>query len=304
MATLDEQRPGVGASTVGPPPGRPKSPRLRVLAAGLTHPGRVRKNNEDQFVIARLAKSMQIEASSMDDPGHPRYGEEDGYLLVVADGMGGAAAGERASTLAIESIESFALDTLKWFFHRGRAEEGALLGELRQAVERADRSVFREADADHKLAGMGTTLTLAYTVGADLYIAHVGDSRAYLSRGGELAQVTSDHTLVQMLVDQGVIRPEDAKHHARRNVVTNVIGGPQEGVQAEIHKLAIGEGDILLLCSDGLTEAVKDRDIAAVLSGAEPPEAMARSLVDLALKNGGPDNVTVIVGRYGTLPAA
>ncbi len=304
MAPLDEDRPRAEVSTVGPSPGRPGRPRLRVASAGLTHPGRVRANNEDQFVIARLAKSMQVEASSMDRPDRPRYGDEDGYLLIVADGMGGAAAGERASTLAIETIESFALDTLKWFLHRGRIEESALLGELRQAVERADRSVIGEADADHKLAGMGTTLTLAYSVGADLYIAHVGDSRAYLSRGGKLDQVTSDHTLVQMLVDEGAIRPEDAKHHARRNVVTNVVGGPHPGVRAEIHKLAIDAGDVLLLCSDGLTEVVDDRQIAAVVSSPEPPEAMARRLVDLALANGGPDNVTVIVARYGPAPAA
>ncbi len=299
MATLDEPRPRNDVSTVGPPARRPPGPKVRITSAGLTDPGRVRTNNEDQFLIARLAKSMQVEASSMDRPDQPRYAEEDGYLLVVADGMGGAAAGERASSLAIESVEAFALNTLKWFLHKGRMEESALLVELRQAIERADRSVFGEADADHALAGMGTTLTMAYAVGPDLYIAHVGDSRAYIHRDGGLGQVTKDHTLVQILVSEGVIRPEEAKHHARRNVVTNVVGGPHPGVHAEIHKVAIQEGDVLLLCTDGLTEVVEDRAIAEALGVAEAPASVARRLIDAALRNGGPDNVTVVVARFG-----
>ena len=107
--------------------------------------------------------------------------------------------------------------------------------------------------------GMGTTLTMAYSVATDLYIVHAGDSRAYLFREGELEQLTSDHTFVQALIDGGVISPEDAKRHNRRNIVTNVIGGPREGVFAEIHKLELLDGDTLLFCTDGLTEPVERR---------------------------------------------
>ena len=122
---------------------------------------------------------------------------------------------------------------------------------------------------------MGTTLTMAYSVATDLYIVHAGDSRAYLFRDGELEQLTSDHTLVQTLIDGGVISPEDAKRHDRRHVVTNVIGGPREGVFAEIHKLVLLDGDTLLFCTDGLTEPVDDDAIAEVLDITPTPRTPA-----------------------------
>jgi serine/threonine protein phosphatase PrpC len=145
---------------------------------------------------------------------------------------------------------------------------------------------------------MGTTLTMSYSVGHDLYIVHAGDSRAYLFREGNLEQITSDHTLVQLLVSGGVLSPEDAKTHARRNVVTNVIGGPSAGVHAEIHKVRLNDGDVLLLCSDGLTEPVSDEMIAETLDRTSDPEIAAAQLVALALEKGGPDNVTAVVARY------
>jgi len=276
----------------------PGSPRVRVACGAQSHPGKVRANNEDHYLVAKLAKSMQIKLTSLEQGGETRFSDEDGYLLVVADGMGGAAAGERASALAVETIKEFALNTLKWFLHQTKIEENALLAELRKSLEVADRSVYDEAEADHRLAGMGTTLTMAFCVGSDLYIVHAGDSRAYLYRDGTLEQVTQDHTLVQMLVDGGVITPEAAKHHNRRNIVTNVIGGPAPGVQAEIHKVRLVDGDVLLLCSDGLSEPVDDASIAEVLGEVADPDQAAQRLVDVALERGAPDNVTVLVARY------
>lgn len=273
-------------------------PPDRLICAGLSHPGRVRQNNEDHFLIARLAKSMKVLQTNLAHAGATRFSDEDGYLLVVADGMGGAAAGERASALAVHSIEQFALNTLKWFFHLGGKGESVLLDELRQSVEAADRSVCDAAEANYEFAGMGTTLTVAYCVGADLYVVHAGDSRAYLLRAGHLEQVTCDHTLVQLLVENGIITPEAAKTHARRNVVTNVVGGPQAGVHSEIHKIRLRDGDLLLLCSDGLTEVLDDAAIAATLNLAEEPYLLANRLVHRALEGGAPDNVTVVVARY------
>ena len=211
---------------------------------------------------------------------------------------GGAAAGERASALAVESVEAFVLNTLKWFLHLSGHDEHALLAELRQSLERADRTVIERARSNPALQGMGTTLTMAYSVATDLYIVHAGDSRAYLFREGELEQLTSDHTLVQTLIDGGVISPEDARRHKRRHVVTNVIGGPSEGVFAEIHKLAMLDGDTLLFCTDGLTEPVRDDAIAEVLEHHPDPDDACTRLVDLALSRGGPDNVTAVVARY------
>jgi protein phosphatase len=274
------------------------TPRVAIDCGALTHQGKVRTNNEDHFLVARLAKSMQICQTSLKNSGETRFSDEDGYLMVVADGMGGAAAGERASALAVESVEAFALNTLKWFLHLGKADEGALVTELRKGLELADRVVYEEAEANARFNGMGTTLTMAYSVGLDLYIVHAGDSRAYLLRDGHLQQVTSDHTLVQILVSGGVITAEDAKTHSRRNIVTNVIGGPTAGVHAEIHKIRIEDGDILLLCSDGLNDPVDDQLIAKTLASATDPEDAAHQLVELALAKGGPDNVTAVVALY------
>ena len=278
-------------------PSRP--PRVRVEVAGVTHPGKVRSNNEDHFLIAKLAKSMRICATSLPaDAGSTHFSDEEGYLMVVADGMGGAAAGERASALAIETVEGFVLNTVKWFLHMGGQEEHTLVAELRQGLERADQNVVENAQAEPGLFGMGTTLTFAYSVCADLYLVHAGDSRAYLFREGELSRLTVDHTLVQMLIDGGALTPEAARQHKRRNVVTNVIGGPRPGVYAEIHKVALADGDLLLLCSDGLTEPVPEDAIAPLLAEATDLDALAQQLIQAALDRGAPDNVTVVVARY------
>jgi protein phosphatase len=274
------------------------SDRIQIRCAGATHPGKHRANNEDQHLIARLAKSMHVCQSSLPDDGQTQYSAEVGYLLVVADGMGGAAAGERASALAVESIERFVLNTIKWFLHLGPKEEHVLYDELREGLERADRAVFAEAQEDPRYQGMGTTLTMAFTVASDLFLVHAGDSRAYLFRDGQLHQLTTDHTLVQALVQGGAISSEAARKHKMRNVVTNVLGGPSEGVHAEIHKLLIQDGDVLLLCSDGLTEPVPESEIVEILANHRGPDDACQRLVSQALDHGGPDNITAIVARY------
>ena len=280
------------------PPEDRRLPRVAVSFGALTDPGKARDRNEDHYLIARLAKTMQICATSLPSDGQSPFSEEEGYLIVVADGMGGAAAGERASALAVESVEAFVQNTLKWFLHLGSREERVLFDELRESLQRADRTLFDRARSNPALYGMGTTLTMAYSVATDMYIVHAGDSRAYLFRDGQLDQVTSDHTLVQALVDAGMISSEEARHHHRRHVVTNVLGGPSEGVFAEIHKLEIRDGDVLLFCSDGLTEPVPDAEITGILAEHADPQDAARTLVDLALERGGPDNVTVVVARF------
>jgi len=275
-------------------------PRVRVVAeiGAATHPGRARANNEDQFFVAKMAKAMRIWATSLPRREATRFSDEEGYLMVVADGMGGAAAGEQASATAVATVESFVLNTVKWFLHLGGHEESVLVGELRQALESADREVIERAWSDAVLAGMGTTLTMGYSVGTDLFVVHAGDTRAYLLRDGELNRITADHTLVQLLIDGGALKPEDARHHSRRHVITNVLGGPRPGVHAEIHKVALRDGDTVLFCSDGLTEPVDDETIAAVLAREDDPDRACGQLIERALDAGGPDNVTVIVARY------
>ncbi len=271
---------------------------VRFSFGARTDRGKQRENNEDHFLVARLAKSMQVCKSSLPDDGTCRFSDEEAYLMVVADGMGGAAGGERASALALGSLETFVLNTFKWFLHLEGREQSVLFEQLRQGLERADHSVVARAQADPRLYGMGTTLTMAYSVGTDLFITHAGDSRAYLFHDGTIEQVTHDHTLVQVLVEAGGISAEQARHDKRRHVVTNVIGGPREGVKAEIHRLLLADGDVLLLCSDGLSDPVGDAAIAEVLAHTTDPEEACNRLVDLALDRGGPDNITAIVARY------
>jgi serine/threonine protein phosphatase PrpC len=274
------------------------SNRVTLDTAGATDKGRVRQNNEDQFLVARLTKSMSVCHSSLPDNRRRHFSGEVGTLMIVADGMGGVAGGATASTLAVETVEDFALNTLKWFLHLGGAEGHALLNELREALERADRAVIERARDNPKLYGMGTTLTMAYVVGDNLFVVHVGDSRAYLLHQGEFEQITNDHTLVQLLVDNGALSPEDARHHKRRHVVTNVVGGPSQGVNVEIHKLKVEPGDMLLLCSDGLNEPVDDAAIAAVLRSETDPQTACDRLIRLAMDAGAPDNVTAVVARF------
>jgi len=276
----------------------PSALRLHLVHGALTHQGKVRTNNEDHFLVSRLTKSMQICQTSLNNTGETRFSDDDNYLMVVADGMGGALAGERASALAVESVECFTLNTLNGLLQQGNPDEQLLVNELRHALELADQAVFKEAEANSRFYGMGTTLTMAFSVGRDLYIVHAGDSRAYLLRDGKLDQVTGDHTLVQLLVNGGVITADAAKTRSQRNVVTNVVGGPSLGVHAEIHKLQIQDGDVLLLCSDGLTEPVGDAEIAEILTQDADPDVAVHHLVAKALSNGAPDNVTAIVARY------
>lgn len=276
----------------------PHVTQLRVSVGAATHPGLVRKQNEDQYLVATLAKALEVKSTSLPQPRSVKFSKQEGHLFVVADGMGGAAAGEKASELAVMSVEKFVLDALDFFLCRPGSEKSTVVQELAQALERADRAVIAGAETDLRLRGMGTTLTLAYAVSTDLFIAHVGDSRGYLYRDGKLGQITRDHTLVQAMIDEGLLSPQDARQHVRRHVVTNVLGGPEQGIQAEIKKISILDGDVLLLCSDGLSEPAGDQAIADVLAGEGDPEMAARNLIEIALAAGGPDNITVIVVRF------
>jgi protein phosphatase len=212
--------------------------------------------------------------------------------------MGGHQAGEQASALAVDAMERFVLNTLKWFLHLRGGEGQTLLQEFRTALEQADAKIYQEAKQHPQLWGMGTTLTMAYSLNRDLFIAHVGDSRCYLFRAGELEQVTNDHTLVQEMVRQGHLNPEEASHHRLRHVVTNVLGSTEPGVQPEVHKVKVEPGNVLLLCSDGLTEMVSDEEIAQVLRTDADLRRACERLIALANEKGGKDNVTVVLVRY------
>jgi protein phosphatase len=264
----------------------------------MTDRGRTRGTNEDQFVTATLMRALWIEHSSIPQS-TVRYADNRGHVFIVADGMGGAAGGEKASALALGAVEEFLLNALRWLLALDGTGEARVLHDFQSALRSADAHVCAAAAKDPGLRGMGTTLTMAYSLGADLFVAHVGDSRCYLLRGrGPLHRLTRDDTLVQKMVETGLLTQEDASDHALRHVITNVVGGPKPGIDVELHRLHLEPGDVLLLCTDGLTGMLTDDLITNVLMTCPDPQAACERLTLLANEKGGEDNVTVIVARY------
>jgi protein phosphatase len=218
--------------------------------------------------------------------------------MFIADGMGGMAAGEVASRLAIMTALKLVNRSPKWGFKINKKEARELFERVRDHVKAIDEAITRKSEDDHRLFGMGTTLTVAYSAGVDLFIIHLGDSRAYLFRKGHLQLLTKDHTVAQAMADAGYIAPEEVRHHRKRHVLTNFLGGHSGKVKGDVRWLRLADGDRLLLCSDGLTDMVDDNSITEIMLKNEKPKEAAQMLLEEALLRGGTDNVTVIVAAY------
>ncbi|MEO8256391.1 MAG: protein phosphatase 2C domain-containing protein [Acidobacteriota bacterium] len=276
----------------------PFSSLVQIDVSALSHTGHHRANNEDHFLVIRLGRTLETVLTSLPAGDVPARAEEVNYVMVVADGMGGHAAGEVASRMAIAALISLALAVPDWII---RADQEHAL-----EMERRSRTRFQEVGAllvetgqrDPALRGMGTTLTAARSLGRDLMVTHVGDSRAYLLRAGNLQRVTRDHTFAQLLVDTGQLAPADVVGSRHRHVLTNALGGSGEAVHVDTYRLQLEDGDRLLLCSDGLTDLVDDEKIARILVEAGRSSEACERLVQQALDSGGRDNVTVIVAAY------
>jgi protein phosphatase len=227
-----------------------------------------------------------------------QHSSDRSYLFVVADGMGGRAGGEKASAFAIESVESFVLESLKWFAECKGEEHDAVLNDFQSALLEASSRIRAEAAESPNLQGMGTTLTLAYRLNSMLFIAHAGDSRCYLFRHSTLHRLTRDHSLVEDWVRQGVLSAQEATRHPLRHVITNALGGADRQVHVEVHKIHLEADDTVLLCSDGLTKMLSDENIAQVLQTETDPERACRELVAHANEEGGTDNITVVVAHF------
>jgi PPM family protein phosphatase len=270
---------------------------LTVRSFGLTDPGEVRDTNQDQFLIAVLRKALQVQRTSLPAPKF-QYSSDQSHLFIVADGMGGHAGGETASALAIDSVDAFILDTFQWFAHFKAKEEDKLLDDFQSALGQANARLLAEAKGRPELHGMGTTLTLAYSLNDMLYVAHVGDSRCYLFRNSLLYRLTRDHTLVEEMVRRGALNVEQAAKYQWRHVITNAVGGTSAEVKVEVHRVHLEAGDAVLLCSDGLTNMVPDEEIARILRAEAEPEQACNQLVTQANEQGGKDNITVLVARF------
>jgi protein phosphatase len=268
----------------------PALPEGTIEIAARTDVGLVREHNEDSFLIGNLAMG---DAYSENDLGVLRA-EAVPALLMVADGVGGAASGEIASSLATQVV----FDKL-----RERAAQGALKGavviadSLQQAVVAANDAIHDHSKANRSHHGMGTTATVGLVVAGMVYFAQVGDSRAYIIRDGVAKQITKDQSLVQRMVDAGKLTPEQAERSEHRNIILQALG-PEKSIVPEFTRERLFNNDLLVLCSDGLSNQMSASEIAETAARNADLEALCDALVHRAIETGAPDNVTVVVGRY------
>lgn len=247
---------------------------------------------------------MKVESYGMSNVGMKRFQNEDSYLIndemglyMVADGMGGHLGGEFASKLAVSTVEEvlrkFRLDPEATQIHGVNTGDAGTEDQLRHAISEAGRRIHQEALYDENLRGMGTTAVAAVCQGKNIYIANVGDSRAYLIRNHEISQITEDHSLVSEQVKAGVIRPEEAKSHKLKNIITRSVGY-QEDVDSDVTMMEPQVGDRILMCSDGLSNLVEDAEILEIVENSDIQEA-CETLVKKANSRGGDDNITVVL---------
>lgn len=266
---------------------RAAAPPIQVRVFGRTDVGQIRDHNEDNFVVADLS------AGSRDvlDPSHDQLVGERGLLLGVCDGMGGAAAGEVASQLAVDMI-----------FQRMMAGDPPtthddLAARLVAAIEAAGARIFAEAKADRTRRGMGTTSTAAALLDDHLFLGQVGDSRGYLLRGERLVQVTRDQSLANQLIEAGQLTEEEAETFEHSNIILQALG-TTDSVQVDLTYVELRRGDVLMLCSDGLSGMIRNEEIREVLRSYSDPAEACRELTDRANQAGGHDNITVVVARF------
>lgn len=267
------------------------SDAVHISVFAKTDLGQTRDHNEDSFLVANLSTGV---ASLMPDVREHDVGPR-GSLFLVADGMGGAAAGELASSMATEIIWQHLLTT--WINDPDQSGERFAL-RMREAVERANAEIFQYAEEHAEVRGMGTTLTMVGVHGSHAYLAQIGDSRAYLVRGDRTHQLTRDQSLTQRLVDAGEISEEEAERSERRNIILQALG-PDVQVRVDLSQQLLRRGDLLIMCSDGLSGLVKRDEIGELARRIESLQELCGTLIDLANERGGPDNITVIAVRFG-----
>jgi protein phosphatase len=277
---------------------------IRVDVCGRTDVGRTREHNEDSFLLGDVSGGAQL-------PEHAVVTVGSGgrrLLFMVADGMGGAAAGEIASDMAVGTV--FERVTARW---AQDAPEGVASGDaaafalsLREAAEEANRRIHVHATEHPEYRGMGTTATIAGVFDDTLYIAQVGDSRAYLIRGGRALQITKDQSVLLRVVEAGGMTEEEAERSERRNIILQALG-PEAKVVIDLTHQQLRRDDLLILCSDGLSSLVRGEEIARIAAACKDVCELCERLIDTANASGGPDNITVIAARFsgdGLAPAS
>ncbi len=283
-----------------PTPPRPRPPRptaveperVVIRLGGVTDVGRIREHNEDNYLIADLtARGRVIDDQTSNHTVGPR-----GMLFAVCDGMGGAAAGEVASQMAVDVIHTIVQDA------ESPADRDRFAQRLVAAVQEAGARIFLAAKSNRERRGMGTTATVAGVHGSTLFVGQVGDSRAYLLRGGRLRQITRDQSLVSKLIDAGQLTEDEAETYEHAHIILQALG-TADTVSVDLSYIDLCKGDVVMLCSDGLSGLATFEQIADAMANVEDPVACCHRLIECANEAGGHDNITVITARFeGTLP--
>jgi serine/threonine protein phosphatase PrpC len=279
-----------------PPDRKPRDDEIDIY--GLTHPGKVRKDNQDHFLVCALHKSATVQHSSLPleniSPGSQRVA----LLMMVADGVGGGHRGEEASRLALEGVTRYVTSCMACYYGTASNDDAEFYSALQEVAKQCHTDLVRRGEEDPDYRGMATTLTLYLGVWPRGYLLQVGDSRCYMLRDGELTQITRDQTMAQAMVDVGAMEATEAADSDLAHRLTSSIGGHE--THPKVTRVDLTWGNVLLLCSDGLTRHVSDERIRDVLRSMTSAKQACETLVQEALDDGGSDNVTVVVGR--TLP--
>ncbi|MFL5487939.1 MAG: PP2C family protein-serine/threonine phosphatase [Gemmatimonadaceae bacterium] len=259
---------------------------------GISNVGLIRHDNQDSFLIANL-ETGDIATTSAPSLVSVHTAP---FILIVADGVGGAASGALASSIATETILS---ELHRWWHKVPKRTPESIEAALKRGIDIANRAIFQKANTAPEHHGMGTTTTLALVLDGEAYIAQVGDSRAYLVRKGTAKQLTKDQSFVQRLIDAGRMTAKEAAQSEHRNIILQALG-PEEKVVTDFYRVKLENDDVLVLCSDGLSNQVSAEEIGRITRAAGRPEDICKALVEEAMHTGAPDNVTVIAGRLRT----
>jgi protein phosphatase len=259
---------------------------------GSSNVGLIRHDNQDSFMIANLETG---DIATMIAPALVSVHTAP-FILIVADGVGGAASGALASSIATETILS---ELHRWWHKVPKRTPESIEAALKRGIDLANKAINQKANSSPEHHGMGTTTTLALVLDGIAYIAQVGDSRAYMVRKGGAKQLTKDQSFVQRLIDAGRMTQKEAAQSEHRNIILQALG-PEEKVVTDLYRVKLENDDFLVLCSDGLSNQVSAEDIGRITRGAGRPEEICEALIEEAMHTGAPDNVTVIAARLRT----
>jgi serine/threonine protein phosphatase PrpC len=277
---------------------QPLSARVMVEFGAASHAGKTRTVNEDNYLIVQITRGQHVVASSLSSAETPSEFEEHGYAMLVADGLGGSGPGGVASRVALNTLVHMAVHYGRWNLRVDPRTAAEVSERLEWCYNRANEAVQRHSRTTPELTNMATTLTVAYSAGDDLFIAHVGHSRAYLYRDGELRQLTRDQTVENRLAQSSRPTPFAYATDDLQHILTDTLGGGAGAPNVQLGQYRVKDTDCVMLCTDGLSSVVPHDRIADTLAQRRRLDDTGRALVDLALDAGGPDNVTVLLAQY------